>query len=194
MPSRGGRRPSAGSRVHRPTTLRPDDAAVREGIPVTSLIRTLTDAARTDEQRALKAKIRQAERLYRVDLAELAGRSPRARRALELYIPGDAHPGLEAPFLELCARYGVPLPRCQVPIGPYRVDFLWPAERLIVETDGAGTHATAIARADDAIRDRYLTDRGFEVRRYGHAEVTRRAAATAREILAALVRRRGRGD
>jgi hypothetical protein len=175
--------------VHRPATLRPDDAAFRAGIPVTSLIRTLMDAARTDEQRAVKAKIRQAERLYRIDLAELAARSPRARRALELYVPGDVHPGLEAPFLELCRRYGVPLPQCQVPIGPYRVDFLWPAERLIVETDGAQTHATAIARADDAIRDRYLTDRGFEVRRYGPAEITRRHGATAQELLAALVRR-----
>jgi len=48
----------------------------------------------------------------------------------------------------------------QEPIGPYVVDFVCPAARLVVEVDGPQHTIQA-----DAARDRYLTERGFRVLR-----------------------------
>jgi very-short-patch-repair endonuclease len=45
----------------------------------------------------------------------------------------------------------------------YEVDFHWPAAKLIVETDGARTHATAIAFERDRQRDLDLKLAGWEV-------------------------------
>ena len=53
--------------------------------------------------------------------------------------------------------------RRQVPIGPYIVDFVCFANRLVVEVDG-GQHAW---EADgDAARTRWLGGRGFRVLRF----------------------------
>jgi very-short-patch-repair endonuclease len=53
--------------------------------------------------------------------------------------------------------------RRQVPIGPYHVDFLCPAYRLIVEVDG-GQHANRAAY--DAARTRRLEAAGYTVLRF----------------------------
>jgi very-short-patch-repair endonuclease len=42
----------------------------------------------------------------------------------------------------LCARHSLPKPEVNVLIGPSEVDFLWRAEKVIVETDGWATHGT----------------------------------------------------
>ena len=56
-------------------------------------------------------------------------------------------------------RLGVRFKR-QVPIGPYVVDFLCPAARLVVEVDGPQHRPET-----DAPRDRFLMDRGYRVLR-----------------------------
>jgi very-short-patch-repair endonuclease len=62
--------------------------------------------------------------------------------------------------------------RRQTSIGPYVADFYCPAEKLIVELDGA-SHDTDDAEARDAIRDQYLRDAGFRVLRLLSGEVRR---------------------
>ena len=58
--------------------------------------------------------------------------------------------------------------RRQVPIGPYVVDFVCPAHRLIVEIDG-GQHAKRTAY--DGKRSRILTAQGYRIVRFWNNEV-----------------------
>jgi hypothetical protein len=54
---------------------------------------------------------------------------------------------LEDRFRALCDARGLPHPAVNArPLG-FRVDFLWPAARLVVETDGWGSHRTRAARS-----------------------------------------------
>jgi very-short-patch-repair endonuclease len=73
--------------------------------------------------------------------------------------------------------------RRQAPIGPYIVDFLCVAHRLIVEADGS-QHAES---QRDAVRDAWLARQGYTVLRF-----TNRDILTAREsVLATIAARCG---
>jgi very-short-patch-repair endonuclease len=64
--------------------------------------------------------------------------------------------------------------RRQSPIGPYIVDFLCPAARLIVEVDG-DLHETEHGKRHDANRDAYLKSIGYFVLRVDEPDVTNNA-------------------
>ncbi len=70
--------------------------------------------------------------------------------------------------------------RRQVPVGPYIVDFLCVASRLIVEADGS-QHAE---NAGDEVRDAYLARQGWKVVRFWNHEVTRNRESVMETILA----------
>jgi very-short-patch-repair endonuclease len=53
----------------------------------------------------------------------------------------------------------------------YKADFLWRAERLIVETDGWGSHGTRQAFENDRRRDRRLLLAGWTVMRFTSRDV-----------------------
>ena len=55
----------------------------------------------------------------------------------------------------------------QLPVGPYIVDFICLAERLIIEVDG-GQHVDS---QSDLHRDHWLKDQGFRVLRFWNNEV-----------------------
>jgi very-short-patch-repair endonuclease len=59
--------------------------------------------------------------------------------------------------------------RFQAPIGPFRVDFLCFAERLVIEVDG-GQHAEAQATYD-ARRTRFIEAEGYRVIRFWNNDV-----------------------
>jgi very-short-patch-repair endonuclease len=67
----------------------------------------------------------------------------------------------------------------------YSPDFLWRAERLIVETDGWESHGTRKAFEDDRRRDRRLSVAGWTVVRFTWRDVEREPAEVI-ETLAAL--------
>lgn len=58
----------------------------------------------------------------------------------------------------------------QKPIGNYIVDFYCPSAKLIIELDG-GQHFTAKGKEKDKIRDDYLKNLGFNVKRYSDIDV-----------------------
>ena len=60
--------------------------------------------------------------------------------------------------------------RRQQPLGPYVVDFVCPAAKLVIELDG-GQHGAAGAVAYDARRTHWLEERGYKVLRFANAEV-----------------------
>jgi very-short-patch-repair endonuclease len=97
---------------------------------------------------------------------------------------------LERMFLALCKRHRIPRPATQVQIGPYRVDFLWQAERLIVETDGYGAHRGSVAFEADRARDNHLAELGYEVRRFTYRQVADAPAGVANLVRSRLRARR----
>jgi very-short-patch-repair endonuclease len=62
-------------------------------------------------------------------------------------------------------------------VAGHEVDFLWPARRLVVETDGAATHLTPAAFEVDRRRDAALQLAGFRVVRFTWRQVTEEPGA-----------------
>jgi hypothetical protein len=129
---------------------------LRNGIPVTTPARTISDLRRASSGRArsispkeLRRAIRQANFLG-LPIDEEAGRE-RTRSDLELG------------FQKLCRRFGLPPPEINVRVGPHLVDFYWRQRGLVVETDGYSAHRGRAAFEDDRGRDLDLRARGLEV-------------------------------
>jgi very-short-patch-repair endonuclease len=166
--------------IRRHLSLVPEDErAVEEGIPVTSVHRTIFDLAPHEDVDAVVAMIKEAEYLNRWDrlslpdlLERYAGRrgSRRIRFALQRLKeepPGRKRSRLEERFAPFLRRHHLPLPRFNdwILLGPkrYRVDCYWPHLHLIVELDGWEGHSSRSAFQDDRARDRVLHAAGFSV-------------------------------
>lgn len=79
--------------------------------------------------------------------------------------------------------WDIPL-KAQVPIGPYRVDFLL-GDKHVLECDGAAFHTGKRQRARDAERDEWLRGHGYVVHRLTGAEIRRDEDACARGVVSA---------
>jgi hypothetical protein len=165
-------------RVHRSATLRAQDVTTVDRIPCTTVARTLLDLAEVVDRRSVERAYEQAEVLGILDLVaveDVLARSSGRRGAPRLRaIVADSNPGvtltrseLEERLLAICGAAGIPLPRVNawVPLdgGGVEVDFMWPAERLVVETDGHRVHGTRHAFERDRRRDRRLLLAGWRV-------------------------------
>jgi very-short-patch-repair endonuclease len=151
VPALGGRRARNGLRIHRRPGLDRNEVTIRDGIPVTRPERTVVDLRATAQPADVRRAVRQAEFL-RLPLGDFVWE----RTASEL----------EARFLRLCARAGLPRPEVNVSVDRFTVDFLWRPQRLIVETDGYRSHGGRIAFEEDRARDNRLASLGYEVLRF----------------------------
>ncbi len=147
------------------------------GLRATSVARTLLDLAGTMPETRLRAAFNEADRkgmLRESQLracAELSrGRrgGSRFRRLVESRRPetAESESELEAMFLLLCEEAGLPLPKPNRPVLEFRVDCLWPDQRLVVELDGYEFHRGRMAFERDAQRDNRLKRAGFQVLRF----------------------------
>lgn len=93
---------------------------------------------------------------------------------------------LERCMVELCRRHGLPNPEVNVSVGPYKVDFLWRDQRLIVETDGYEGHSSRASFEADRARDVDLRLRGYTVIRFTYRQVTEEPRAVASSLRALL--------
>ncbi len=183
------RRRTPGVIVHR-GRLAPADLAVHHQIPVTSPARTLADLAHqlTDEDlvRALReAQFRRV--LHPSSMPEVLQR--KRSRALRRLVEKDAAPTqstLEDRLLTICDRHRIPRPLTQQPLAGRRVDFLWPTQRLVVETDGWQAHSTPSAFQADRATANALQLAGHTILRFTYADVTQRPASVATQIRDAL--------
>jgi very-short-patch-repair endonuclease len=75
--------------------------------------------------------------------------------------------------------------RRQTPIGPYVVDFICHAAKLVIEIDG-GQHFESKQEQRDARRDAYLTGKGFRVLRFNNYEVMVNRQGVLESIAAAI--------
>jgi very-short-patch-repair endonuclease len=169
----GHRAGQAGIRVHH-ARLERHEICVRHGLRVTSPERTLLDLAATTDPRRLARDVNEAlvQRLTTTAAlrAYVATRSHhRGARALGEALalePRLTRSEAEQRMLALIRRIGLPTPRTNVMVLGHEVDFLWPGERLIVETDGFGTHGTHAAFERDRRRDAKLQAAGYRVLRF----------------------------
>lgn len=172
-----------------------------EGIPCTSLARTLLDLADVVSQRELERACDQAEVLQLFDLHALEDVLERARgrrgvRALRAALTGQAtattltRSELEEGLLELCRAARLPAPQLNAWIaldgGGLEADFLWREQRLIVETDGRQVHTTSQAFERDRRRDQRLVLAGWRVVRFTWRQVVREPAIVEATIRALL--------
>ena len=161
-----------GIHLHRSPSMRRSSRTISNGIAVTTPARTLSDLRGAVDGPTLRRAIRQAEVLgYR--LGEV--------------VSDGTHSELEYLFLRLCRRHRLPPPSVNVRLGPFVVDFLWPEQRLIVETDGYRYHRGRLAFEADHARQLALEQLGYRVRRYTYRQVTqapREVAAAVRKALA----------
>jgi very-short-patch-repair endonuclease len=193
--------------VHESRVLDAADVAVVRAIPVTSLARTLVDLAEVLPADRLERVVDHAGRHEAFDLREvhdaldrLPGRrgAPRLRALMDAPSPGLTRSELEDRFLALCRRARLPLPQLNVhlDIGLDRLveaDVLFARERVIVELDGAATHATTSALHADRRRDTAAAAAGFRTLRYTWERVTQDGEAVAAELGVVLSRGQGRG-
>lgn len=168
-------------RIRRHRSLLPgDETTVVDGIPVTTVPRTILDLAGEARPEAVEAAVREAERLRLYDalsLPDLLERHPRRRGARAVRVAlarleesgGDIDSPLEERFLRFVDRHCLPRPRFNVwlEVGGrrYRVDCLWPEQRQVVELDGWEGHRTRHAFREDRARDRRLRAAGYGVTR-----------------------------
>jgi very-short-patch-repair endonuclease len=75
--------------------------------------------------------------------------------------------------------------RRQTPIGPYIVDFVCHAAKLVIEIDG-GQHFESRQEQRDTRRDAYLANKGFRVLRFNNHDVMTNREGVLETIAAAV--------
>jgi very-short-patch-repair endonuclease len=154
--STSGRLTRRGIQLHRRASFGPESVTQQNDIPVTTVARTLTDLRGVASSAELRRAVRQAEvRGFRTGLETT----------------GPTRSELEHLFLRLCRHHRLPTPEVNVRVGARVVDFLWRAQRVVVETDGYRFHRGAQAFEDDHDRDLELRILGYDVVRLTYRQV-----------------------
>jgi hypothetical protein len=179
-----------------------DEVATHDGIPVTTLPRTLFDLAAVVPLHQLNRAVNEAEirRLWDpLSLNDLLTRHPRRpgaaaiRTVLATPGAGITRNDLEDRFLDLLSAAGLPQPVTNVPMEMNGIwiepDCTWRRQRLIVELDGNATHATRSAFESDRARDRALVAGGWRVMRITWRQLLDEPEALTRDLRASLAAR-----
>jgi hypothetical protein len=185
--------------VHR-ANLAPADLARREGIPVTSLSRTILDTAVTSRPRTVRRHLQAADDLKVFDLREMEDLLERTkghrgqakvRAALTLYDerPVFTRSGLERRFLEVMREAGLPEPAMNLFVAGYEIDAYWEAERFGVELDVYETHGSPLSFEEDRVRDDELLLAGIETTRVTGPRLDREPGKVVDSIRRHLARR-----
>lgn len=162
--------------------LLPGDRTERDGLPVTSLDRTVLDCALMLNYRQalilLDHGLRSGCDRHRLEsaCAGLAGVRGVAgfRQALAFADPMSESPG-ESLARDIIARLRFPAPVLQFPVqtvrGTYRFDFAWPDLRAALEFDGKSKYfdykPTAQVIYEEREREKLLTEQGWRILRIG---------------------------
>jgi very-short-patch-repair endonuclease len=188
------RRPSrAKIRAHH-STLHPEDITIHDGIPTTSVARTILDLASQLNDDRLASLIEDADRKQRFDLRALEramARRPHAagiRRlnaVLAVYRgPADTRSKLERDFRALILNAGLPEPQYNVLVAGLTVDVYWPEWKLVVELDGEPYHRPPSAFETDRVRDATLQKIDIRVLRVTGKRMDSEPGAVLADILA----------
>ena len=144
-------RPRPGLRIHGVAAL---DTAVKDGLYVTTPLQTIAQLRGADADRA------------------------RAEALVRRLIPRDAddhaqptRSALERALLPALEAAQLPAPRCNHPVEGHEADFVWPAHRVVVETDGWDAHGHRRAFEHDRALDARRQAAGYATLRFTYRQV-----------------------
>jgi hypothetical protein len=181
-----------GVRVRRCNRLDSRDVTVKNGIPVTTVARTIVDLAELLTAAQLANVMYEAAYRGLLDLdsvrataARLTGRHHAhvLDEAIDMHLAGSAGTKSEKEDAFHALLQGrVDTPIANVKVLGHEVDAFWPDHRLIAEIDGPG-HARPRARRRDRKRDTGLRAAGYTVLRFRDIDVMERPE----EVVQALI-------
>jgi hypothetical protein len=177
------------------------ELALPLGIPATGRARTLIDVAArrqfVDAVALVDAALRRSPELVGELDHERARRLPRRGRAEVERVLDFASPlsesVLESHARVLWAEANLPPAVQQAVIrvdGRFvaRVDFLWPAHRLVVEVDALSKYSERNSLQDEKARQNALVTAGYTVLRFTWRDITERPGAVVLQVRSALAR------
>jgi very-short-patch-repair endonuclease len=149
------------------------DATLFNGIPTTTVARTLADLAGPLSEYELGRAWHQARVLYRTepeDVEAVLARRPNSKGAKDLRAILRGKPislsRLERAFIKLCKEHKFALPETNAYVNGRFVDCRWPEQKLTVELDSYRYHSSRHAWEQDRKRERQARARGDDFRRY----------------------------
>ena len=175
-----------------------DEVTTQNGIPVTTVPRTLFDLAGAVSRSQFERAVNEAEirRLWdALSLADLLERHPRRPGAAAIRGVIGAGPRITRSDLEDCFtafRKAASLPPPATNLVLYiggrwiEADCVWREQRLMVELDSHTYHGTRASFESDRARDRALTAAGWRVVRVTWRQLHDEPDALAEDLRAAL--------
>ena len=165
---------SGGLVVHRVRSLHPEDVAKVDGIPVTSLARTLLDNAEVLPLRQIVRMIEEAERRQIFDLGAVERLLARSHgrhgvkplRAAMAEIHGEptrVNSDWERDLIDFCDEFDIPRPELNAIVEGFEVDAFWRHAKLIVELDSWSYHRGRTAFENDRVKLAALQLAGYIV-------------------------------
>jgi very-short-patch-repair endonuclease len=183
-----------------------DEVTIEEGIPLTTVPRTILDLAATESTDVVENLLRESEYLQlsdRLSLPMLLERYPGKRGTRKVQVAldrveeepeGHKRSRLEERFAPFLRQHHLSLPRFNdwILLGArrYQVDCYWPEVRQIVELDGWQGHGTKTAFREDRARDRRLTAAGYSVAHITWNQLDDEPEAVASDLRVLLTRPR----
>jgi predicted transcriptional regulator of viral defense system len=203
--SPGRRSPGRSIRAHQTRTLAAQDVTTLDGVPVTSIARTLLDLADVAPARHVERALHQAEILRAFDLTALEDVLARAngrrgakilRQALAQHKRGPTltRSELEEAFLAIIDRAGLARPRMNTKVRGYTVDAYWPERRLIVEIDSYKYHRSRSRFESDRRRDVLLQSAGLRTARFTDMRIEYEPVAVEHDLRALVDSRQVRSS
>jgi hypothetical protein len=165
-----------GVKLHQTRRLQPYEVTVERGIPVAAMERVLLDLAGRTDARRLERMFVQAYkrddfswgRLGRIITRRRGCKGVGKLRQIALEVGPEALDTKSIPevdFLGLCRALNMPTPLVNVLAAGHLVDFLWPRQKVVVETDSWSFHGDPLAFEKDRQRDVELVAAGYDVHR-----------------------------
>lgn len=178
----GTRRRRPGLTAHRHGTLAADEVTVFDGVPITTVARTLLDLGAVLPPGPLRKAVGESEVQRFFDLREVEGlmrRHPRHRGTVRLRAvlqswvePPRTRSILEERFIDVCARHALPVPLMNSTVLGMEVDGLFPDHGVVVELDGANAHRGVLRREDDYARRARLVAAGWTFLAFTYRQTT----------------------
>jgi very-short-patch-repair endonuclease len=188
-----------GVTVHRSVDLQDDDCVVVDGIPVTTVARTLCDSGLIFPEHEVQRQVDHAIATDLVTPTELIAVRRRVGEhgrngVVKLGAAVDGLPtgamstesGPETALLRILTQAGLPtpIPQFEVRVGArrYRLDLAFPEARLGLEYDGVDPHTRVDRFVADRRRQNDLADIGWTICRYTHPDLRDRPGAIIAQV------------
>jgi hypothetical protein len=182
--------------VHRPRRIDPEDRIRVDGLPMTSVPRTVLDLAEFLPAHRLATVVDAADRNGVFDFVAIEGAMrryrghrgvKRLRGIIGSYVSTPrANEGIERKFQLLLHEFGLPIPELNVLVEGLIVDCWWPNARFVVELDSREWHRTWRAHERDRKSDAALLRAGIRSLRITHHRIRHEPQEVARDIAAGL--------